>query len=261
MGDPQADIWVFDLARGLRTRLTFGGATHLEPSWSSDGQRIVYTRYSGPTLAMGTSLCARLASGGGQEEVLMQPSTSAPTLLAPQWSPDGHYLVHMETSGPTGASVWAAPTTGDKKPFPIVQAPTPQTRIVQFRLSPDGRWLAYSSTESGREEVYVTHFPSGAGKWQVSQNGATYPAWRGDSKEIYFTGSDDTSVHAVGVDKNTEEFQSQPGRVLFASSYIAPLGYPYDASPDGQRFVVNTATESVSTPLVLVTNWTADLKK
>ncbi len=262
MGDPQADIWVFDLARGSRTRLTFGGATHLMPSWSADGQRVVFLKQSGATLMMGTSLCARLANGGGQEEVLISgdPSGTARTLLSPEWSPDGRYLVHMEQSGPSGAGVWAMPTTGDKKPFAIVQPQSPQTRIVQFRLSPDGRWLAYSSTESGREEVYVTHFPTGAGRWQVSQNGGTFPAWRGDSKEIYFVGNDGI-LHAATVNAKSEEFELEPVRALFQVNYIAPVGSPYDAAPDGQRFVFATYPESVPTPLVLVTNWTADLKK
>jgi len=262
MGDPQADIWVFDLARGSRTRLTFGGATHLMPSWSADGQRVVYVRQSGATVTTGTSLCARLANGGGQEEVLMEGDHSSPplSLLSPQWSHDGRYLLHMEQSGPSGAGVWALPMTGEKKPFAIVQPPSPQARIVQFRLSPDGRWLAYSSTESGREEVYVTHFPSGAGRWQVSQTGGTFPAWRGDSKEIYFTGQDG-SFNAASVNTKSEEFELDQVRALFQMSYTSPLGTPYDVTPDGQRFVFATYPESVSTPLVLVTNWTADLKK
>jgi serine/threonine protein kinase/Tol biopolymer transport system component len=267
MGDPQADIWVFDLARGSRTRLTFGGATHLMPSWSADGQRVIYVRQSGATVMEGTSLRARLASGGGQEEVVLERARSETpvTLLSPQWSPDGRYVVHMEQSGPTGAAVWALPMvgdtkTGEKKPVPIVQPPSAQARIIQFRLSSDGRWLAYSSTESGREEVYVTHFPSGAGKWQVSQTGGTFPVWRGDSKEIYFLGTDG-SVHSAGVNAKSEEFELDPVRSLFQVNYLAPMGNPYDVSSDGQRFVLSTLPESVSTPLVLVSNWAADLKK
>ncbi len=261
MGDPQADIWVLDLARGSRTRLTFGGATHLEPSWSADGQRVCYTRQNGTTVMTGTSLRARVANGGGQEEVLMETNPSTPvTLLSPQWSPDGRYLVHMEQSGPTGAGVWALPLTGEKKPFPVVQPQVPQSRVVQYRLSPDGRWLAYSSTESGREEVYVTHFPSGQGRWQVSQNGGTFPAWRGDSKEIWYFGVDG-SLHAAGVNAKSEEFELDPVRDIFQINYVAPVGYPYDVSSDGQRLVVSTFPEGVSTPMVLVTSWTSELKK
>jgi len=264
MGDPQADIWVVELSRGSRTRLTFGGATHLMPSWSADGQRVVYVQLSGATLTAGTSLRARLANGAGQEEILMEMGSDASgpahTLLSPQWSPDGRYVLHMEQSGPTGAGVWALPATGEKKPVSIVQARSPLGRIVQFRLSPDGRWLAYSSTDSGREEVYVTHFPSGGGKWQVSQTGGTFPNWRGDSKEIYFIGLDG-ALHAAGVSTRSDEFELDSVRALFQVNYIAPLGNPYDVTSDGQRFVFATYPESVSTPLVLVTNWTAELKR
>jgi Tol biopolymer transport system component len=261
VGDPQADIWVLDLGRGTRTRLTFGGATYLGPSWSADGQRVVYVKQSGATLNGGTSLCARLANGGGQEEVLMEsnPSGQARTLLAPQWSPDGRYLVHMEQNGPIGG-VWALPLTDERKPISILQPQSSQARIVQYRLSPDGRWLAYSSTESGREEVYVTHFPSAAGRWQISQNGGTFPVWRGDSREILFLGLDGI-FQAASVGTRSGEFELDQVSPLFQMNYTSPLGTPYDVTPDGKRFVFATYPESVSTPLVLVTNWTADLRK
>ena len=167
----------------------------------------------------------------------------------------------MEQSGPSGAAIWVLPTTGDRKPIPIVQPPSAQARIIQSRLSPDGRWLAYSSTESGREEVYVTHFPSGTGKWQVSQTGGTYPVWRRDSKEIFFIGQEG-NFQVASVGTKNDEFELEQVRILFPTgSYLAPLGTPYDVAPDGQRFVFATLPESVPTPLVLVTNWTGDLKK
>ena len=262
MGDPQADIWVFDLARGSRTRLTFGGATYLMPSWSADGQKIIYVRQGGATVVSGSSLRARLANGGGQEEILMEGENSATahTLSEPQWSSDGRYILHLEQSGPTVTGIWALSTTGDKKPFAIVQPQTPQARIIQARVSPDGRWLAYSSTESGREEVYVTHFPSGAGKWQVSQAGGTFPTWRGDSREIYYLAID-SYLNASTVNTKSEEFELGPVRQLFQVNYVAGVGNAYDVSPDGLHFIFATIPESVSTPLVLVTNWTSDLKK
>ena len=262
VGDPEADIWVFDLERGSRTRLTFGGATQRTPSWSPDGQRVAYARQIGSSIVAGTSLCARLANGGGQEEVLMESQPNGPgrTLLTPQFSPDGRYLLHMEQNGPTGAAVWALSMTGDKKLFPVVQPLTAQSRIVQYRLSRDGRWLAYSSTESGREEVYVTQFPSAEGRWQVSQTGGTFPSWRGDTKEIYFVGTDGT-VNAASVSTQGGVFESGQAHPLFQAGYIAPLGNPFDTSADGQRFVLTTLPESPATPLVLVTNWTAETKK
>ena len=185
----------------------------------------------------------------------------------PTWSPDGRYLAYMEQAGPS-AAIWASPATpaptGNTKPFVVVQPPTPQARIFSFRLSPDGRWLAYTSTESGREETYVTHFPSGSGKWQVSQSGGLFPSWRGDGKELYFLGFGGNAtvvVNAASVSANSEALATGQVRALFPLSYTAPLGNPYDVTPDGQRFIQVTSPESVSTPLVLVTNWTAELKK
>jgi eukaryotic-like serine/threonine-protein kinase len=261
MGDPQADIWIFDLERGSRTRLTFGGATHQAPTWSADGQRVAYVKQFGTTLMAGTTICARLANGSGQEEVLMRndPNGEARTLLFPQWSPDGKYLLHMEQNGPEGR-LFALPLQGDAKAIPLVTPQTPQAKIVEYRLSRDGRWLAYSSAETGREEIYVTHFPSGAGRWQVSQAGGTFPSWRADGKEMYFVGLDG-SLHAATVNSSGEEFEVAGVTALFPYALTAPLGDPYDPAPDGQRFVFNALPEGAPTPLVLVTNWAGELKK
>ena len=261
MGDPQADIWVVDLGRGSRTRLTFGGATHLEPSWSADGQRVIYTRQNGTSVVAGTTIRSRLANGGGQEQTLLEATPTAPnTFLSPQFSADGKYVVYTLQSGPSGISIWAMPLAGEKKPFVVVQSPVAPGRIVQYRLSPDGRWLAYTSTESGREEVYVTHFPSGQGRWQVSQTGGTFPAWRGDSKEIWFAGTDLT-LRVGAVNPKSEEFEMEPVRALFQITYTSPVGTPFDVSPDGQRVILSTFPENTPTPLVLVANWTSELKK
>ncbi len=267
VGDPQADIWVVDLARKTRTRLTFGGdSTYLQPSWSADGQKVVFVRQNGPLLSNGTSLHARLANGAGQDEVLMaHGSPEVPTLLAPELSPDGHYLVHVEQGGPVGAGIFALPlvdgkASDEQKPTPIVQ-PSAQARIVEFRLSPDGRWLAFSSTESGREEIYVTHFPSGTGRWQISQGGAAFPAWRSDSKELYFIGLDG-NFYAADVNATTGAFESgQPHSLMSLGSYLAPVGNPYDPFPDGKKFIFAGYPENQTTPLVLVTNWTSDIAK
>ena len=180
--------------------------------------------------------------------------------MHPQLSADGKNLLHMEQSGPIGASVWALPLGADKKPFLVVKAQSAQGRIIQFRLSPDDQWLAYSSTDSGREEVYVTHFPSGEGRWQISQIGGTFPSWSGNSKEIFFVGLDG-ALHAASVGAKNSEFELQQVVSLFPVNYTAPVGNAFDVAPDAQHFIVTTLPESVPTPLVLVSNWTADLKK
>ena len=213
-------------------------------------------------MVAGTSIRARLASGGGQEEILLETNPSAPaTFLSPQLSPDDRYLVYTMPSGPTGIGVWAMPLAGEKKALPVIPAPSGPARIVKYRLSPDGRWLTYSSTESGREEVYVTHFPSGEGKWQVSQSGGTFPTWRGDSKEIWYIGLDNLMLHAASVSVKNGEFGLDSVKPLFQITYTTPLGTPYDLSPDGKRAILCTFPESLPTPLVLVTNWMGELKK
>ena len=272
VGDPKWDVWIYDLVRGARTRLTFGNGIHRNVSWSADGQRVIYEVLSGETVVSGTSLGTRAANGGGQEELLLTGAGSASRLPRsfqfPQWSPDGHYLAYLAQDGPSG-SVWAMPVenlkkisgnrdaqaAAEKSAMLVVPPSTSQTRLSSVRLSPDGRWLAYTSTELGREEVYITAFPSGGGKWQVSQTGGTQPVWRGDSKEIFFIGLDGflqtASVSAAG-----NEIMVDQARPLFQTTLS-----PYDVTPDGQRFIFATAPEGASIPLVLTTNWTAELKK
>jgi serine/threonine protein kinase len=262
-GEPQADIWVHDFVRGTRARLTFGGATHMQPTWSPDGQKVAYVKQGGATPRFGTTLCARLANGGGQEEVLLDEEKAGVTdaaLMWPQWSPDGKYLLYMAQSGPTGASIWALPLSDGGKPIRLVEPSTPQARIVQYRLSNDGRWLSYSSTESGREEVYVTHFPDGKGRWQVSQDGGTFPNWRNDSKMIWFL-TPDQLLYTVAVEAKGDEFQVRPAQSRVQVPFIAPLGNPYEAQPDGKRFVVTMLPPASPTPLVLVNNWLGEVKK
>ena len=159
-----------------------------------------------------------------------------------------------------GASVWAVPTSGDHKTFSIIKPESPQATIVNDRLSPDGRWLAYSATDSGRQELYVTAFPSGKGRWQRSQEGAgSPPVWRADGKELYYLGSDGI-LHAAVVNTKGNEFEVENSRALFAIRF-ASISCPFDVSPDGQRFLFAVPPEIPSSPMVLVLNWDMELKR
>jgi dipeptidyl aminopeptidase/acylaminoacyl peptidase len=256
MGDPKADIWIYDLGHGSRSRLTFDPATHMMPSWSPDGQRVVYMAQAGPTIASGSSIYAKLANGSGQEELLVAPAEST-SILWPQWSPDGRYVVYQQQSGPTGASIWAIPLSGDRKPLPIVKPASPQTRVEFPRISPDGRWLVYAATDSGREEIYVTQFPGGSGRWQVSREGGLYPVWRPDGKELFYIGLDNM-LYGAEVKAQGDDFVVVAMHALFNVKNAFPLGSPYEVMPDG-RFLVPILPEGSTAPLLLMQNWTAQL--
>ena len=260
VGDPTPDIWVVDLARGSRTRVTFDPASHFMPAWSPDGQRLVFMTQTGGAISMGSSLHAKPANGSGQDELLVKPDKAGESLNWPQFSPDGKYLVYELASGPTGATIWSMALDGERKRTLLIQPQSPQARVVYFRLSNDGQWLAYSSTDSGREEVYVTSFPGGAGRWQVSANGGTFPVWRSDSKELYYM-SNDWTLMAAQVHGQGTEFEVENTRSLFRLRDTVPAGSTLDVSPDGQRFVIASPPNSESAPLTLVLNWTAELSR
>ncbi|HSA91934.1 MAG TPA: protein kinase [Terriglobales bacterium] len=260
VGDPLANIWVFDLVRGTKTRLTFDNATHNYPSWSPDGSRIAFASFVGPFAGagLGSSLHTKASNGTGQDELLLASEQGFGSSY-PEFSPDGRYLVYQRASGPTGSSVWAVPVSGEKKPFPVAQPQSPQNAVFDQRISPDGRWLAYTSNDSGADEIYVTPFPAGGGRWQITTNGGDRVAWRGDGKELYYWGNDQM-LTAVEVNPQGSEFQVGATKPLFRLSAPA-VGMPYDVSSDGQRFLVNYLHEDSSTPLTLVVNWTTALKK
>ena len=262
LGNPKSDIWVLDMERGSRTRLTFDDGTHLMPSWSGDGQRVAYMVQFGSTLLGGTSLHARLASGGGQDELLLAPTADRGvpvSMLWPEWSPDGRYLMYIQQSGPSGASLWVVPTSPGGQAQLIVKPETPTGKVTTAQISPDGKWLAYGADDGGREEVYVTSFPGGHGRWQVTREGGTFPVWRKDGKEIYYIGYD-VNLYAVSVNARANEVEVGNLQNLFNLRNVFALGAPYDVAPDGKKFLVLTQPPASAQPMTLVLNWTADLK-
>jgi len=262
IGDPTSGIWILDLERGIRTRVTFDDASHRSPSWSADGQRIAFNTLQGATVMTGASLHAKDANGLGKDELLLElkeANGTPETLSWPQWSADGRYLAFTRQFGPTGAAIWGMPTSGDNKPFAVVKPESASGRVVYSRLSPDGHWLAYSAIDGAREEIYVTSFPDGSGRWQVSREGGTYPIWRGDGKEMYFMGLD-ANLYAVAVSRAQNRFEVGSAQMLFPLRNVYATGEPYDVAPDGKRFLVFTQPEASSSPITLVLNWTAELK-
>ncbi|HKD86199.1 MAG TPA: protein kinase [Terriglobales bacterium] len=253
-GGANIDIWILDVSRGTRTRLTFDPGTDSYPAWTPDGREIVY---ASPRKGY-SDLFMKAADGSGAEEVVLQDDTDK---TWPSITRDGRYLVYERRAkgGTTGEDIWAMPLFGDRKPFPIVQTPFLDATPA---VSPDGKWLAYSSDESNRREVYITPFPSGGPKWQASTAGGLFPRWRGDGKELYFI-SYDGSMNAVEVMPSATSVALGTPHALFSSTLQGLNFGPYDVSANGQRFLLNGAgaVEGETTPLTLVTNWVEALNK
>jgi Tol biopolymer transport system component len=248
------DIWIFDLARGTSTRLTFGGASHVNPLWTPDGKNIFY----GSTAKGPPHIFAKAADGSGPERIVLE---SADTVELPQsFSPDGRFLVYGRHMSKTeaGGHLWALPLSGDGKPFPIVQDAFDENSPA---VSPDGKWMVYQSNESGRREIYVTAFPAGGAKWQVSTNGGTSAKWRRDGKELFFLDPTDKIV-AVDVNASGNAVRLGSPHDLFQTVGVQREYGPFDVSADGKKFLINSGNvKEGSDPFTLVLNWPSELKK
>ena len=250
-----ADLWVVDLVRSTKTRISFGPDAAANPVWWPDGKSIVFTFGGG---GAANAIYRKHADGTGSQETLL---TIPDTLLVPfSVSADGRYVVFMrlDSNSKTNWDIWSVPTFGDRKPFPVVSTPFLDASPM---LSPDGRWVAYNNNESGRMEVYIQPFPSGPGRWQVSTAGGSRPHWRKDGKELYFRTQDD-QIMAVDVSSSGDSLQLGTPHSLFKVPMVSGSSGPYASSNDGQKFVVNMAlTQNEIEPFTVVTNWTANVPK
>ncbi len=249
------DIWVYDLSRGVKTRLTFAVSIESSPIWSPDGMRIAFASNRKGQF----DIYQKAANGIGEEEALLETSAEERPM---SWSSDGRYIAYIrkEMQGKTKWDVWVLPLFGDRKPFPLLQSEFDELHPA---FSPDGRWLAYTSNESGTNEVYVRPFPGGGGKWQVSTRGGSQPRWRRDGKELFYLAADN-KLMAVEIKEKGASLEIGNVQPLFQARPVSVLtfGAVYDASADGRRFLINSATEQESSePITLVINWTAALHR
>ena len=248
---PNRNIWVFDLVRDKPSRLTFEPADDLAPVWSRDGSQILFTS----TRKGQRDIYEQAANGLGTTRLVFE-STQSKTVN--DWSADGRYVVYDDSG--SIVSLWVLPMFGEPKPYPFINT---NYWAKQAQLSPNGDYIAYSSNETGTNQVYVETFPEHTGKWQISTDGGFQPQWRADGKELFYFGG---KMTAVPVSTASGEFQAGVPEPLFDIPNLPGVTYyrnSYVVSRDGQRFLFTVSpreTTATATFEVLV-NWPALLKK
>jgi serine/threonine-protein kinase len=249
-----SDIWIKQLPAGPLTRLTLDAADDRTPSWTADGRNLLFIS----ARATPNPVFERRSDGAGSATVIGRADRSLSEAVE---SSDGRWLVARTNSAEAGGGDIMAMQIGRDSMFkPIIATPAGETNPA---LSPDGHWLAYVSTESGRREVYVRPFPNvNAGVWQVSSNGGVEPRWSHAGSELYFRSITLMDVVAVPV-TTTPVFKAGAPRMLFHSDALIGFDYPrFDVSPDDKRFLmVSQGGDHVKTQLVRVENFIADMKR
>jgi Tol biopolymer transport system component len=252
----QPDIWVLGLARGTSSRLTSDPATDWFPVWSADGGRLLFG-----SNRMGATAIFQKTIGGGPEEPAAEGVVPAAGATAPlDVSSDGGLLLYTQLTT-RGYDMGVLTLTGEPKASTFLGTPFNE---AQGRFSPNKRWVAYASDESGTFEVYVRPFPAASGQTQISIAGGTQPEWRRDGKELFYI-SADGKLTAVPVTTDGATFSAGTPHPLFnveVPEPNPPFPTDYAVTADGQRFLVNTIVDQPTRPaLTVILNWTADLKK
>jgi Tol biopolymer transport system component len=248
MASLNTDIWTYELHRDSPKRLTFDPAPDVMPTWSPDASRLVFAS----TRQVSTDLYMKNADGAQEEKSIVRDDVNK---LPNDWSRDGKYILYTR-----GTDSWYM-TVPELKSSLFLKA---ASVLTNGQFSPDGKWVAYASNETGKWEIYVTSFPEARGKWQVSTGGGEEPRWRGDGKELFYLSSDGKMMAApVVIGAN---FDAGAPVALFQTTPRLPVStydrFVYDVSKDGQRFLIITQVKQAETqPMSIVLDWPAKLNK
>jgi dipeptidyl aminopeptidase/acylaminoacyl peptidase len=223
------DIWFYDISNGRRTQFTDTPADENWLIWSPDGSQVVFNRFS-----FGRSeLYLASSDSSGSEETLLSDSDGVWPL---SWSPDGKFILFVKNSARTGNDIWVLPLSGDRQAYPIFQT---QYAENWASFSPNGKWIAFSSTFSGMPVVYISPFPTDGKVLRVSDYGGTQARWRRDGKEIFYL-DPEKNLMAVPINDGGPDLEVGNARSLFQTNYPYPPYHAFDAGTDGDRFLVNT---------------------
>ena len=246
---PGQIISILDLTTKTKARFTFSNNPNNEPLWSPDGSQLIWRSYRNVW-----QVFQKATNGAGDEMLLFQ--SERPFDLT-DWSADGRYLCYDARDVKGNLDLWAMPLFGERQPQQIFKS---EANELHGRFSPDCKWLAYTSDESGGYEIYVRTFPDTGGKWQVSPQGGTQPRWRHDGKELFYT-SMDRKLMAVDVQAGAAFVTGTPHKL-----FVLPAGWEnyltgFVVTKDGQRFLLPVSlTVKNTAPLAVVLNWTAEVK-
>jgi|HubBroStandDraft_6_1064221.scaffolds.fasta_scaffold00155_19 hypothetical protein len=251
-GNPASDLWSYDLERGVHTRLTFDASNHSLPAWSPDDKWVAYVSVKNNE----GDIFRKASDGTGAEEPLIVSSLNK---VLCDWSPDGNNILFVEpAAGNQGTEIWAMPLAGERKPFPLVQTPFNNGAAV---FSPDGKWIAYTSDESGRSEVFVTSFPKPAGKWQASLDGGQTPQWNSNGQEIFFLSNNDNRIMSAQVSSKGSQFVVGKVQPYFRLTGTAQTFSWFQPAPSGDKFVAPAPTDDTQPALTLTLNWPSELNR
>ena len=265
-------LWLIDRTRNTTSRFTFSASHDVSAHWSPKGDQVAFVSDRDGGVA---NIYRKNASGAGSDELLLK--TDEQKSLT-DWSRDGRYLVYTSTSPKTGIDIWVLPMQGDGtstgKPITFLQTGNAEGIA---RLSPDSRWMAYVSNETGRNEVYVQPFPASGGKWQISTNGGTQPRWRGDGEELYYVGPGSRPQHltmmAVSITATGNTLRAGVPTPVFSTMFSGLLTIgrninesvitqSYAVSGDGKRFFCALVVPDAAPPAInVIVNWPAAFKK